>query len=334
MNNDIPNINATAQVQIDRIAEKCARIKPLVAISCITYNHEKYLRDALEGFLMQKTDFPFVAIVHDDASTDGTATILREYAEKYPDIILPIYEKENQYSKRNGSLSQIMHEARNATGAKFIAYCEGDDYWTESSKLQLQVDFLESNNDYSMCFHNAIEHWVNRHLEDSPKNNFVDRDFTGVEIYECIREFNKYIVPTASILVRRSVLNNPKLLKARNSGKFYFGDLLICLSASDIGKIRYIAKSLCIYNRHYNSATFTNILDPIILPKCHRYLPKFFGLKYFIPVRNRIIPEYQSLTLTNLKNKYYREAFKSFFLAFKFSPLFTIYSYIRYIVGK
>ena len=74
--------------------------KPLVAIQCITYNHEPYIRDALEGFVMQKTDFPFVAIVHDDASTDKTADIIREYAEKYPDIIKPIFETENQYSKR------------------------------------------------------------------------------------------------------------------------------------------------------------------------------------------------------------------------------------------
>ena len=81
---------------IETIRTKSKEIKPLVAIRCITYNHESYIRDALEGFVMQKTDFPFVAIVHDDASTDGTASIIREYAEKYPDIILPIFEKENQ----------------------------------------------------------------------------------------------------------------------------------------------------------------------------------------------------------------------------------------------
>lgn len=85
-------INSTAKAHIDSIATTCTKIKPLVAINCITYNHEKYLRDTLDGFVMQKTDFPFVAIVHDDASTDGTAAIIREYVEKYPDIILPIYE--------------------------------------------------------------------------------------------------------------------------------------------------------------------------------------------------------------------------------------------------
>ena len=92
--------------------------KPLVAIRCITYNQAPYIRQCLDGFIMQRTDFPFVAIVHDDCSTDGTDAIVREYAERYPDIIKPIFETENQYSKRDGSLSKIMTNACNETGAK------------------------------------------------------------------------------------------------------------------------------------------------------------------------------------------------------------------------
>ena len=122
----------------------------MVSIRCITYNHEKYIRDALEGFVMQKTNFRFEAIVHDDASTDGTAAIIREYAEKYPDIIKPIYETENQYSKHDGSLARIMNEA---CKGKYIALCEGDDYWTDPYKLQKQVDFLETHPGYVMCSH-------------------------------------------------------------------------------------------------------------------------------------------------------------------------------------
>ena len=82
---------------------------PLLAIKCLAYNHEPYIRQCLDGFVMQKTDFPFIAIVHDDASTDKTADIIREYAEKYPDIIKPIFESENQYSKRNGSIRRIIN---------------------------------------------------------------------------------------------------------------------------------------------------------------------------------------------------------------------------------
>ena len=122
----------------------------MVTIRCLTYNHEQYIRQCLDGFVMQKTNFRFEAIVHDDASTDGTVEIIREYAEKYPDIIKPIFETENQYSKRDGSIGRIMNEH---THGKYIAICEGDDYWTDPYKLQKQVDFLESHPDYVMCSH-------------------------------------------------------------------------------------------------------------------------------------------------------------------------------------
>lgn len=123
--------------------------KPLVNIRCLVYNHEPYLRQCLDGFVMQKTSFKFEAIVHDDASTDGSADIIREYAEKYPDIIKPIYETENQYSKHDGSLGRIMNEA---CQAKYVAFCEGDDYWFDPLKLQKQVDFLEANKEYALVY--------------------------------------------------------------------------------------------------------------------------------------------------------------------------------------
>ena len=126
--------------------------KPLVAIHCLVYNHEPYLRDCFDGFVMQQTDFPFVAIVHDDASTDGSAAVIREYETKYPHIFKPIYEIENQYSKHDGSLERIMNEAIDATGAKYVAICEGDDYWIDSLKLQKQVDFLETNIEFGICY--------------------------------------------------------------------------------------------------------------------------------------------------------------------------------------
>ncbi len=110
----------------------------LVAIHCLVYNHEPYLRDCFEGFVMQKTNFRFVAIVHEDCSTDHSADIIREYEAKYPDIFRPIYETENQYSKHDSSLGRVMNAAIDATGAKYVAICEGDDYWTDPYKLQKQ----------------------------------------------------------------------------------------------------------------------------------------------------------------------------------------------------
>jgi glycosyltransferase involved in cell wall biosynthesis len=123
--------------------------KPLVSVACITYNHEKYIEDTIKGFLIQETDFSFEILIHDDASTDNTANIVREYAEKYPNIIKPIFQTENQYSK--GLKMNIAFNFPRAKG-KYIALCDGDDYWTDPKKLQIQVVFLEENPDYVITY--------------------------------------------------------------------------------------------------------------------------------------------------------------------------------------
>ncbi|MCP9612683.1 glycosyltransferase [Coprobacter tertius] len=128
--------------------ETVSETAPLVSIRCLAFNHEKYIRQCLDGFVMQRTTFPVEIIVHDDASTDGTAAIIREYAERYPNII-PLLETENQYSKKDGSLGRIMNAA---VHGKYVALCEGDDYWTDPLKLQKQVDFLESHPDYALVY--------------------------------------------------------------------------------------------------------------------------------------------------------------------------------------
>ena len=146
-----------------------------VSIRCFAYNHERFIRQCLDGFVMQKTDFRFEAIVHDDASTDNTAAIIREYAEKYPDIIKPIYETENQYSKHDGSLTRIMNAH---TRGKYVAMCEGDDYWTDPYKLQKQVDFLESHPDYVMCSHLFdVYNERNKQLQKNDESSFTGKNY-------------------------------------------------------------------------------------------------------------------------------------------------------------
>ena len=122
----------------------------LVSISIITYNQKDFIRQTLDGILMQKTNFAFEVLIHDDCSTDGTTEIIKEYEEKYPEIIRPIYEEENQFSKGKGIVRNFIFPR---VQGKYIAFCEGDDYWTDENKLQKQVDFLEANPDYTVCFH-------------------------------------------------------------------------------------------------------------------------------------------------------------------------------------
>lgn len=131
---------------------------PVVSICCATYNHVHFIRQCLDGFVMQKTNFPFEVLIHDDASTDGTQDIIREYEAKYPDIIKPIYQKENQYSK--GVRVSLVYNYSRVRG-KYVALCEGDDYWTDPYKLQKQVDFLEAHPDYVMCSHRWSEYFEN-----------------------------------------------------------------------------------------------------------------------------------------------------------------------------
>lgn len=127
-----------------------------VSICCHAYNHEKYIAQTLQGFVSQITDFRFEIIVHDDASTDNTQNIIQEYVDLYPDLFIPIYETENQYSKEKQRITQVMGPK---VKGKYVAFCEGDDYWIDEYKLQKQYDILEKNPDCSICVHGVKLIW-------------------------------------------------------------------------------------------------------------------------------------------------------------------------------
>lgn len=167
----------------------------LVSICCITYNHEKYITDAIESFLMQKTNFNFEIIIHDDASTDNTADIIREFAKEYP-IVKPIFQSENQYSK-DISISESYVYPK-ATG-KYIALCEGDDYWVDPYKLQKQVDYMEANPSCSLCCHSGLK---------------VNSD--NSEIIEVMRPHKEGYISTGDIIDRGNNLPTASFLFPRN----------------------------------------------------------------------------------------------------------------------
>ena len=214
----------------------------MVTIRCTVYNHEPYIRECLEGFVMQKTNFRFEAIVHDDASTDGSAAIIREYAEKYPDIIKPIYQTENQYSKRDGSLRRILNEH---THGKYVALCEGDDYWIDPLKLQKQVDFLEANEEYSMCFTN-----VDRYTQST---GVIENNFFSDEISDEITSVEKYIetaywIAPCTWLYRWSFFDG--FMEWIGSRRFAVGDLAVVSYLLSKGSVAFINETTAVYRIH------------------------------------------------------------------------------------
>lgn len=214
--------------------------RPLVSISCITYNHNLYIRECIEGFLLQKTTFPLEILIHDDASTDGTKEIIKEYENNYPEIIKPIYEAENQWSKgRRGSM--IFNFPR-ALG-KYIALCEGDDYWIDEFKLQKQVDFLEKNERYSATVHQTelltSEH-SNKARLISPYKNDLDLD-----LEELIRECYFH---TSSLVFRKSIFDNV----SNYPSKIVSIDRALFLLCGVRGSIKYFNNNMSVYRRHNN----------------------------------------------------------------------------------
>lgn len=215
-------------------------MNPLVAIECTTYNHEPYIRECLEGIVNQKTNFPYVAIVHDDASTDGTAKIIREYALKYPDIIKPICQTENQYSKPGKTIRRILDKAIKETGAKYIAWCEGDDYWTDPLKLQKQFDFMESHPEYSLHFHNASYYnqqlgKVTSHFDRYPEDTTVPTETMIIQ--------GGGFCPSCSLFYRSELMKDyPDF--ARN---YHIGDLPLQIYLAIKGKVFYSPENMSTY---------------------------------------------------------------------------------------
>jgi glycosyltransferase involved in cell wall biosynthesis len=214
--------------------------EPLVSICCITYNHENYIRDAIEGFLMQKTDFPFEIIIHDDASTDATADIIREYEEKYPDIIKPIYQTENQHSKGN----KVSLFTYRAAKGKYIALCEGDDYWIDSLKLQKQISEMEKHPECYISFHPAIRRWVDGSRRDRTFGLYSDK-ITIFSTEEVILGEGGFM-PTASIVFNRLVI--PRIISFFNIAKEApVGDYYVQILGAEHGGALYLSDVMCVY---------------------------------------------------------------------------------------
>lgn len=279
----------------------------MVSIYCLVYNHEPYLRKCFDGFITQKTNFNFEIIVHDDASTDNSAEIIREYAEKYPDIFVPIYQTENQYSKDlpGGIFKQFI---RNRIRGKYVAICEGDDYWIHESKLQTQVDYLEEHAECTFCFTNAILYDMKTKMErimmpycDNDKELMEKENFNLADLASLS------FIPTASFILRRKNYDEfPECFD-----EFCFcGDRKISLYSTALGYAHFINVPTCVYN--YNVSNSAMSRDKSIrqqikintsIINMYNNIDAFTHQKYHACFQLLSFPKYKELLQTGVKKK-------------------------------
>lgn len=213
----------------------------LVTVLCVSYNHASNISKAIESFLGQRTSFEYEIIVHDDASTDETPNILHEYEKRNIANLTIIFEKENQYSKGNitGVLNDIV---RNKAQGRYIAICEGDDYWIDCNKLQIQADYMENNPQCTLTAHNGL--WIDNVTHDvSPANGFVcEKNLT---VNDLIRH-KRGCFPTASMMCRKEYYEVKKPFPQGDGGAW-----IIQLYCRDKGTVHYFDRIMCVYNVNF-----------------------------------------------------------------------------------
>lgn len=216
---------------------------PKVSVCCVTYNHVHFIEEALEGFVTQKTNFPFEVIIGDDCSTDGTTEVIRAYAQKYPEIIKPIFHNNNV-----GSYQNVLDVASACTG-EYVAMCDGDDYWIDENKLQKQVDFMDTHKDCSLCFHPVIIKYDDGSQKDvtfpKARHRFYKKTLN-------INDLLKYnFIQTNSVMYRWEFGRENKLENILPKNILPVDYYLHLLHASK-GKICFLPDIMAVYRRHKN----------------------------------------------------------------------------------
>lgn len=172
-----------------------------VSVCCITYKQEQYISQAIDGFLMQKTNFPFEIIIHDDASTDNTANFLLSYQKQYPNIIKLILQEKNIY--QNGG--KPFHEIFSVSKGQFIALCEGDDYWRDQYKLQKQFDFMKNNPKTAITYHKSI---VVEDVVETDRFALENRNYRNYSSSELLK--GKGAISTQTVMLSKKILPLPE----------------------------------------------------------------------------------------------------------------------------
>lgn len=292
--------------------------KIVVSVYCLAYNHAKYIGKTLEGFVNQNTNFEYEVIVHDDASKDETQDIILEFAKKYPDIIKPILQKENQYSKGTSIIKNIIFPQ---LSGKYIAICEGDDYWCDNNKLQKQVDYLDNHHDCIACVHNTkklIDNKLTNEVFNSKKSNgylrIKDLLATGSNQFH-----------TSSIMYRRELMirdDRPYFMDCVKS----IGDYPMSVNMAISGKVYYFKDVMSVYRVASDYSWTNRILENVdkfvtlkkqcidMLKSANEYSNYKYNKEFKFAI---LVQEYEQLRMKNSKLN-----------LFKFYPV-IVYKLIR-----
>lgn len=294
--------------------------KPFVSICCITYNQEKYIAQCLDGFLMQKTTFPFEIVISNDCSTDNTYEIINKYKEKYSYLF-----KDVSPSKNLGSINNFYYTLSECTG-KYIAFCEGDDYWIDENKLQMQVDFLENNSEYGMCY------------TKTKKWNELKQCYSGLfgsgepEFEKLMLEGNR--IPTLTVCLKSELMSRYlKDIEPKKKG-WLMGDIPMWLYFAYNSKIKFLDEITAVYRVLEKSAShFDDINSQLDFNESCFALREFYIKKYNLTYDLTFIYDRSKLKiyLYNLMNKYNSNIAKSFRECYKESTYKDIKYYIYYV---
>ena len=296
----------------------------LVSINCAVYNHEAFLRQCLDGILMQQTDFRLEVIVHDDASTDNSVAIIREYTKKYPEIIKPIFQTENQYSKHDGTITRIMAQH---TNGDYIAYCEGDDYWTDPHKLQKQVDYMESHPECMLCFHNVMQRYEDEPIDDRPFAILEDRDYTADEL------ILGWIAQTASFVVRRTAFKQYESF-ASSHPRLAWGDGPLCFVCASLGTVHAFPEIMSVYRHH--AGGYTRLFSASKMyaeAKSWRELIPCFDGAYKNSFRKKMTSTYMRAMILGVKHRDFKTSARAFWYGLVCHPSLSIAA-VRQIIKE
>ncbi len=291
---------------------------PLVHTRTMTFMHEDYIRDCIEGILMQRTTFPVRVLIHDDASTDKTAEIVKEYERKHPKLIKAYYQTENSYSKPDKDERKV--EFFSWRIGKYEAICEGDDYWTDCYKLQKQIDILEKNPDYSMCFHNSLIIYENT---SKSSRVFTTIDKKEYDVKDII--LNDWFIPTQSIVYRMALYCNTN--KPEWTKYVFGGDFALQLILATKGKIGAINEIMATYRKHHGSLSVSNRklgFHELKITESLSFFNYYTNFQYNSLIQQRILKIREKLFMSFLSElPFWYKLFNPHYYQYKFKMLMS-----------